>query len=149
MSTKIALWDIDGTLADDSHRKPYFHEKNYVEYFNPARMLADPVIAESADELFTLLSTGWDIGFATARRERNREVTERWLGDAGMLGTWPVFMRPDESTETPAEFKSYVVRVFLDNYDRVLFYEDDVEVYNALRREFGENIVYLVPWAPA
>lgn len=148
MSTeKIVLWDIDGTLANDSHRKRHFKAKDYARYFDPELMMADTLIPRAAEQFHVHAASGMSVAFATARRERNREVTERWLVEKGLKGVWPVFMRADDSEETPAQFKSAVIRYFRDNGYRVLFYEDDIEVYDELVAEFGTASIRFARWA--
>lgn len=147
---KLALWDIDGTLSDDSHRRHYFLEGDYARYFSRSLMMSDPVLDEGRAEFVSLARSGWNLGFVTARRERNRPATESWLEAHSLKGPWPLFMRSDDAEQSPAEFKASVIFQFLDNGYEVSFYEDDPSICVELNRTFeGSNLsVFRVPWAP-
>lgn len=146
-SDRLALWDIDGTLADDTHRKDAYLSGDFKEYFSSARMLDDPLIPEARYELLRLLDSGWSLAFCTARRERNRTPTVEWLVRHDLLGPWPVFMRPDDSPQNPAQYKASTIRTFRDMGHTVRMYEDDPDVHAEICSLVGEEDIVLVPWA--
>lgn len=88
------IFDIDGTLADLSHRSPY----DSSQYHNDSLFLN---IADLAVEL----SENYHIIFLSGRSEDHRKVTEEWLNFH--LGFHlPLFMRPSGDSRNDAIVKS-------------------------------------------
>lgn len=89
---KVILFDIDGTVADLSHRLHYV--KNGVndwESFNKNIPFDTPI--EQTIKLHNILSEHYKIIFASGRSEDEREMTEKQLADFG-CGYEKLYMRP-------------------------------------------------------
>ena len=75
----LICFDIDGTLADISHRLHYWREKPKNWKMFKSEMINDiqihPVEAIACEMYFT----GHDVIMCTGRSEDSREVTEEWL----------------------------------------------------------------------
>lgn len=89
----LAVFDIDGVLADVTHRLHHLRARpqRWERFFTAAA--ADPLLAEGAERLWTA-SGEHDVVLLTGRPERNRALTERWLAGHD-LPTRPLLMRPD------------------------------------------------------
>ena len=79
---KYVIFDIDGVLADSSHRLHHIMKdpKDWDSFFNPALMMIDyPILPAFA--VLHALQAEEDIRiiFFTGRPERTRDVTTRWL----------------------------------------------------------------------
>ena len=77
---KTVIFDVDGTLADLSHRRHFVsnNEKNWT-LFN-AKMGGDKINPAVVELYHTLWdSQKYDIVIVTGRSEEFREVTEQWL----------------------------------------------------------------------
>ncbi|NDG64820.1 MAG: hypothetical protein EBY29_15360, partial [Planctomycetes bacterium] len=75
---KFVVFDMDGTLADCSHRLQYAQSKQWDEFHS--RSKDDDVIVRVADLMVVLASVA-DIIILTGRPEKYRPVTQQWLDD--------------------------------------------------------------------
>lgn len=90
---KVIIVDIDGTIADTTHRDYLSKEKKWEEYFE--RCFHDKPYEKIID-LVKLLKTKHDILFCTGRSEVVRERTQIWLDKHG-LGGILMLMRPKDN----------------------------------------------------
>ena len=95
MSNDLILFDIDGTLADVTHRVNYVRTKptNW-KAFNAAAKL-DPVIPIVLEIYHMFLKAGKTLLLGTGRIEDLRVDTEDWLERNGVRGYIKMYMRPE------------------------------------------------------
>ena len=76
----IIICDLDGTLADDRHRRKYLirRPKAYNRYHAESR--ADTIVTPVARLLRAYEAVGYRIAIWTGRPECYRDPTEEWLG---------------------------------------------------------------------
>lgn len=74
--------DLDGTMADSSHRNPYTHKG----------VLDDTPIWPVLTTVLLLRDAGAHIIFVTGRKDDGRKVTQEWLQNLG-FNFEPLFMR--------------------------------------------------------
>ena len=102
-SRPVAVFDVDGVLADVRHRLHHLaeHPRNWAGFF--AAAAGDPPLPEGLARLADLAG-GHDIVILTGRPERLRRITAAWLArhDAG---GYPLHMRPDSDRRPAARFK--------------------------------------------
>jgi len=74
------IFDIDGTLADATHRLHHIlgKEKKDWDSWDAETHKDDPIVPIIVI-LQTLYERGWEIMLLTGRNERTREHTEEWL----------------------------------------------------------------------
>ena len=72
------ICDIDGVLADDSHRLPLLEDKNWEQYFN-ALQQDTPMNNVGTTVLSALVEKGSFPVFITGRPDTHREDTMVWL----------------------------------------------------------------------
>lgn len=79
------IYDIDGTLANTGHRTKFVRvapgeKKNWKEFFNKERMLADsPIEATVRVAQLMQMHSGVDPIYCTGRPSEYRQVTVEWL----------------------------------------------------------------------
>lgn len=80
--SECVIVDIDGTLADCTHRKKHILKspKDWKSFFDPALMKRDPLI-EPIARLVNMLAGECMIVYATGRPDNLREATIDWLED--------------------------------------------------------------------
>ena len=110
-SWPLIVFDIDGTLADCTHRLHLINSspKRWNDFFDSCWM-DEPIPAGVAMARLIHGSEKYDIEFWTGRPERSRLATEEWLSDH--LGPWtqgyPIEMRRNKDqradTVVKAEF---------------------------------------------
>lgn len=147
--TKLALFDMDGTLANDAHRKAAYVAGQWSDYWNHEKMLADELYSEAEDAFRKAEAEGCDIMILTARLESyNRDLTAKWLESKGLTVKRMIF-RPDlESYLRPDEFKSRVIDYFIrkGDYESIILYENDPEVVARITQDHGAQYVFHATW---
>lgn len=99
---KTALFDLDGTLADNSHRQHYVRgdNKRWDEFF--AAQSGDSLNTVVADLFRVLVNSGeFCVIVVTARPERYRSETERWLTKYGLFPERVLMRRDGDRREDP------------------------------------------------
>jgi hypothetical protein len=123
----IAVFDIDGVLADVRHRLHFVESrpKRWHAFFAAAG--ADGLLAEGA-ALLRSLSPTHDVRYLTGRPERLRPVTEAWLRDH-TLPTEPLAMRPARDRRPSRVFKRDQLTAWLAEERTIeLVVDDDPQV---------------------
>lgn len=75
---RVVFFDIDGVLADCSHRLHYQKEKDYVSFYKDEELAKDKLI-EDGKELLETFCFDYNVRFVTGRPERTRQATLDWL----------------------------------------------------------------------
>jgi hypothetical protein len=133
----LAVFDIDGVLADGRHRDHHAQVWDWDAYFGA--MDQDGVHPEGryAYEQFGRL--GWRRGYLTGRREDTRGVTRTWLGQNGYDPTETLLMRPFADRRLLAMLKASVLRTIVQYWAPlpVVLLDDDPHVIDAASRVSG------------
>lgn len=135
---RLALVDIDGVLANDSHRVQYALERKWGDYFAPERMKADTVWPQGQALIKRLLAEGWQVEYLTGRRDDRHTLTFDWLIDNGY--PWAgLHTRPFSVTKPLANLKSEFVGKALDSgrFRNVVLFDDDPEVIRLVQHDHG------------
>jgi hypothetical protein len=141
---RVALYDIDGVIADERHRQPYALRREWADYF--VRMPYDTVWRQGRELYEAATITGWTVGYLTGRREDTRGWTVNWLQDNGFDHRAPLLMRPQEERAPLAELKTAVLRGMLDLADEVILYDDDPEVIACAQQIGGRARAVYCGW---
>lgn len=81
----MIIFDIDGVLADNSHRLHYaLVDKNYDKYYSEEEVLKDEPIHQGLMLLHDLQKIGVEIHFVTGRNECCEKATASWLYRHGL-----------------------------------------------------------------
>jgi hypothetical protein len=122
----LAVFDIDGVVADVRHRIHHVRRHRWQRFFAEAG--ADPLLEQGA-ALVADLGATHDIVWLTGRPEWLRRTTEHWLADYD-LPTDELHMRPDGDYRPARVFKLGVLRR-LRPRGIAAFVDDDPEVISA------------------
>jgi phosphoglycolate phosphatase-like HAD superfamily hydrolase len=128
----VAVFDIDGVLADVRHRLHYVESrpKRWSAFFAAAG--ADGLLAEGAALLRSLAGTH-EVRYLTGRPERLRAVTEGWLSEHA-LPTEPLAMRPARDRRPSRIFKRDRLRAWMGQDAAIeLVVDDDPDVVQMVR----------------
>ena len=128
----LAVFDIDGVLADVRHRLRYVtsRPKDWGRFFRAAPL--DPPLLEGVDAVRTAESAGHGIVYLTGRPEWCRADTEWWLKEHG-LPDGPLYMR-DNGDRRPARMtKVWRLRQLSRKHRIDAFVDDDAAVVEAVR----------------
>lgn len=144
----LALWDIDGTLANDSHRVHFAVQRKWYEYFDAQRMADDSPFLVPISTVSAMDAMGWEIAYLTGRREDRRHTTQEWLTRWGLPNPFSLLMRRFTDSMRLAEFKVAVIRRVMDSgqWDKVVLFDDDPEVVSLVQKNFGEDTAFHCTW---
>lgn len=138
----LAVFDIDGVLADVSHRLHYLDVHRWERFFAAAD--ADPLLDEGADRL-RAAQDSYDVVYLTGRPERNRRLTVDWLA-GNDLPTSPLYMRADDDLRPARYVKREVLRELSRTREIVSIIDDDPAVVATLEADGWP--VELATWLP-
>ena len=130
-SMPVAVFDIDGVLADVRHRLRHVRSKpkDWQAFF------ADAVRDEPHPQGLALLremARDHDVLLLTGRPEHTRPQTQAWLESYG-LGAYPVHMRPVGDRRPAAVVKRQFLRDLARTCTIALVVDDDPVVVGILR----------------
>lgn len=143
----IAVFDIDGVVADARHRLGIITgsptHADWLAFFAAAE--ADPVIPAGA-EFARESSVHHEIVWLTARPEQFRALTSAWLA-RHHLPPGQLLMKPDDDRQPARDFKVAQVRKLQAEHEVVVVVDDDPRV---IARLGAEGITFRhatwVPW---
>lgn len=144
MSRSLAVFDVDGVLADVTHRLHYLQARpqRWERFFQAADR--DPLLAEGAGRLRAALAEH-DVVYLTGRPERTRRLTEQWLARHD-LPTGPLIMRADDDHRPARWMKREVLRRLAATRDVISMLDDDPAVVAVLEADGWP--VELATWLP-
>lgn len=129
----VAVFDIDGVLADVRHRLHFVEQrpKDWAGFFAAAD--ADELYHEGA-RLLRELAADHDIRYLTGRPERLRSLTTNWLAHHG-LPTAGLAMRPDRDRRPARMFKhDLLLRWLAEGTQIAVLVDDDPAVIAVVER---------------
>ena len=127
----VAVFDIDGVLADVRHRLHHVERRprDWDAFFAAAP--EDPVLAEGRRAVDQARESGCTIAYLTGRPERCRADTARWLARHG-FPAGDLLMRPDHDRRPARDFKAEALGALADRSSLERFVDDDPQVVDAL-----------------
>lgn len=137
-----AVFDIDGVLADVTHRLHHIERrpKDWGAFFAAAH--EDPPLPEGV-QLAQQVARERPVLYLTGRPESLRTVTQRWLEEHG-LPAGPLLMRRPRDFRPARQAKLELLREIGRSVHVVV--DDDVSVVDALRQA-GFAVLHAT-WAP-
>lgn len=138
----LAVFDIDGVLADVTHRLHHLDDWRWERFFAAADR--DPLLDEGERRL-RAAQAAHDVVYLTGRPERNRRLTQAWLARHG-LPTGPLYMRPDGDRRPARIVKREVLRELARTRTVASVLDDDPAVVRVLAADGWP--VELATWLP-
>jgi phosphoglycolate phosphatase-like HAD superfamily hydrolase len=140
----LAVFDIDGVLADVRHRLHHLQcrPQRWEAFFSSADR--DPLLPEGAARLRAAL-VEHDVVYLTGRPERNRALTRTWLARHD-LPTGPLHMRPDHDHRPARWVKRNTLRRLAQSRTIASVLDDDPAVVAVLEADGWP--VELATWLP-
>lgn len=130
---KCYIFDIDGTLADCSHRLHHIQKqpKDWTSFF--ADCHGDAPISHMIELAQTLrLASAKQIVFVSGRSDECRPATELWLRENGLTGA--LYMRKAGDYRDDDIIKVEILsQVRADGYDPIMAFDDRNRVVAAWR----------------
>lgn len=134
---KTVVFDIDGTIANNNHRKHWVENKpkDWKQY--NATMVEDGVYEDVVQLLILLANTNSRVILCTGREEIYRGVTWSWLEDKRLDHVVSdLYMRAERDYRSDAIVKVELLKKIKFDYDRPwLWFDDRQQVVDAIRAE--------------
>ena len=117
------ICDIDGTIADLTHRRKYVttNPKNW-EAFERSMHLDTP-IETICDAVRTLSSASWQVVYCSGRGQQNFMTTRNWIED-NKLPVGRIYMRAEGDYRDDGIVKSELLDRILKRYHPTLVFDD-------------------------
>lgn len=128
MKKNIAIIsDIDGTIADRSHRLHHLeNKKDWDSFFS--EMEFDPPIDSVIEKIMKYVNQGNFLILVTGRPEKYRETTKDWIRNNTPLDNYLLLMRPKDDYRLDVEVKSEMLASILNDYDVIHVFEDRIDL---------------------
>lgn len=140
MANRIVVFDIDGTLADNSHRVGYVQTKpkNWPAYH---AMTGHDKLHEDIKYLHELFMLAGDtVLVCTGRNEKHRGITTEWL-NRHMIYFKEMFMRQDADYRDDGIVKSDLLDQIIEKYGFPYLWFDDRDRVVAAIRNRGVRVL--------
>lgn len=142
MMSNIAIFDLDGCLSNDLHRRVYLPDPGLIaepqDYDKYNGMCSHDKPCNQIE--WTKAMAGFDIVVVTARPERYREETTTWISK-NLGGRFLLLMRPDGDLRSSPVLKVWMLaQAGLQASDIAVAYDDRVDVLRAYERYGISNL---------
>lgn len=134
---KAVIFDIDGTLADATHRMHHVtgSNRNWDAF---SREAEHDTPHEAICDLYQMVRHyGWPVILVSGRPESIRDLTEDWLKRHGVEGYSALHMRPEGDYRPDYMVKSQILDAVLAEGYEIAFTVDDRPSVVAMWRERG------------
>lgn len=142
---KYIIFDIDGTLANVTHRLHHIStegQKPNWDAFNDA-MVEDTIENSIAQIYYRMCAckhmVNYSSIFVTGRPETHRKQTEQWLMSYKLIPDY-LFMRPAGDYRPDVEIKEEILDKYIQNAD-ILFVVDDRQGVVDMWRRHGYKVL--------
>lgn len=140
---KYIVFDIDGVLADCSHRLKYIQgeDKDYDSFYSYDEILKDKPILNLDKILLNIQcaeSSDIDIRFITARNIKSITATAEWLEKnfSIMVEEGDILMRPEKDWRPAYQVKKDLIEKHI-GFENILFAFDDDDKVNEMYKKHG------------
>lgn len=140
---KAVICDIDGTIADCSHRRSFDMngKLDKIIFYDKNNILWDRPKIEILDIIKGLRLLGYHILFISARREEYRAVTLKWLKDACEINIddpfIKLFLKKNDDSQPDHVVKEEIILPLLEEYNIMQAFDDRKGIINRLWERFG------------
>jgi predicted kinase len=139
---ECVVFDIDGTLADITHRRHYVcvpkGEKKDLDGFF-AHISEDTPRKEIVDKLLAYKEEGKEIILSSGRGEEYRQGTEEWL-EKHNIPYDRLIMRPKNDRRPDTTVKAGYIKYYLNKKKIVAWHDDRPSVVRVIKAE-GINVI--------
>lgn len=140
---KAILVDVDGTIANDSHRFEFAKKPNgkinWDVYFRKDLVEKDKLNDELKDRLIKFKEDGHEIVFLTGRPEFLRKTTTDWLVNHDVPFDKLVMRSEDERYLDVTDYKYKEISKLKKDYNIIIAFDDLDEAIEAIEKN---NIKY-------
>ena len=139
MARKFWVFDMDGTLADSSHRSPLAESGDWNGFFEPKLMMQDKPIEPTLDMARGLWRLGCGILILTGRPSQTGGATRLWLAKHAQFSIDGLVMRSPSDWRPATEMKAQALEENMAQWRRRIVgaVDDDPAMAEVFRRLCG------------
>ncbi len=140
---KAVIFDVDGTIANNDHRRVWVQSKpkNWKAY---NATMADDKPIDNIINLANILSNHFRIIIVTARSADHEETTRDWLEKHNVMHDF-VYFRAEKDYRDDTIVKSEILdRILEEGHEPVMVFDDRTKVVN-MWRERGLQCLQVAP----
>lgn len=132
---KCYVFDLDGTLANLTHRLHYIEkpDKDWRGFFAAAN--SDTPIKPLTTLFRSLIAAGEAVVVVSGRSDECRHDTERWLHHHGLIQHRLYMRREGDHRQDYLVKKDLLTKLLADGYEPILFIDDRKQVVDMWRAE--------------
>ena len=141
----VIVFDIDGTIADNSHRQ-HFLKGDKKDWKSYNELMPFDTVHHDIVDLLVILSQTDDIILCTGREEVYRLITWTWL-EKNLIAdsVFDLYMRPEKDYRSDAIVKVELLEKITEHYARPrLWFDDRQQVVDAIRAQ-GIRVLQVAP----
>lgn len=130
--TKAVIFDVDGTIANNDHRRVWVQNKpkNWKAY---NATMADDKPIDNIIHIAQILCQHYQIIIVTARSDDHKQTTIDWL-EKHMVPHTAIYFRKEKDYRDDTIVKSEILDQLLeDGYNPVMVFDDRTKVVNMWR----------------
>lgn len=98
----LIICDVDGVLADCTHRLPLAQAKDYDKFYSKEEVLKDPLIYAGYELVMTFIDAEAEVCFVSSRSECCRKATAEWLRREDLITSQGFLAMRDEHDYRPS-----------------------------------------------
>jgi predicted kinase len=135
------LCDIDGTIADCSHRLKYAkgETKDWNKFFS--LISEDTVRDDTRKMLVDYYNKGFTVIFVSARPEDYKQKTLEWLKENGIGFAWTLIMRRSNDKRQDTDVKKDLLDTYFKDKSQIHCVIDDRPSVIRMWKEEGLNVI--------
>ena len=137
---KAIVVDLDGTIADNSHRTHYVegHKKNWTDFFESIKH--DSPIKENILLVLEYYQKDYEIIFLTGRFEKYQKLTTSWLDKYISIDSYHLIQRKNHDFRSAETMKETALFTLNEKFHIELIIDDDDKIL-ALGKRMGINSI--------
>ena len=137
----VVFLDIDGVLADNTHRLNYMFDKDYDKFYSYNEVVKDGIIARGRFlAVMYAYCDDFDIVLVTGRNESCKQATVDWLRMAAMPYD-RILMRGHDDHREASELKPELIRDYISEHPEctpIMFIDDEELTVEAVAQAFPQ-----------
>lgn len=143
----LYIFDIDGVVADITHRLDYMKEKNYEKFYSDEELAKDGEIRAGIDLVRKLFKPGDSLVlFMTGRPVSTDVATWKWLAEHDAIFSHDIFYRENGDYRPSSVVKTELVQEALDyvreslhkELGNIYFIDDDPKNVQAVEEKYPD-----------
>ncbi len=139
----MLICNIDGTIADNSHRRRELPDGGFDwDYFLRPDLISQDRVFPYVREVLNRLSARHPVILLSGREERFRSITRAWMAEQGLPLPVKLYLRADGDRRTSTEFKNDILSRIVEHAHEAISYADDNTEMDPVCAHYGIQLLH-------